>query len=272
MKKLMIAAVAVASCTAFAGMDDAKVKADVKGFYDVTLTTKSLKHVEKTESKTFTTSASKGSAEEQLAYYLASVTNNPGFKEVSKQATVKGEVVTKIAYKCSWFQTDKNGFKTKVVSENSTGLFDAETGKVYLWDKGNKVSIKEESGAVLEGAKVSKGEAKGYVAYEVPLALANNFIKTDDNKAAAGFVGGIAKAADGTELDFTAVNAFGTGTYDAKNTCVKTVSGNVASFDPKDLKFGCYGTWKINRDTKSTELTAALVKKGCVELVEEIAE
>lgn len=273
MKKLMMAALAVAACTAVAGMDDAKLKADVEGYYDITLTTKSLKHVEQTASKTFTKS-NKGSAEDQFAAYLDSVTNNPGFKEISYQTTInKDDEITKITYKCSWFKQDNNGgFKTKVVSENSTGLFDAETGKVYLWDKANKVAVKKAS--VLKDAKVNNnGEAKGYVAYEVPLALAGNFIKTDDNKAAAGFVGGVAKAADGTELDFTAVNAFGTGTCDAKYGWVKTVSGNVASIDPKDLKYGCYGTWKVNRDSKKyDDLNAALVKKGCVELVEEISE
>ena len=274
MKKLMIVALAAASCSAFAGMDDAKLKADVTGFYDITLTTKSLKHVEKTQSKTFSTSKTKGSAEKQFADYLASVTNNPGFKEVSINATEKDGAVTKIAYKCSWFQQDNNGaFKTKVVSETSTGLFDTSSGKVYLWDKKQKVELNKD--VAIKGAKISKDVAKGYVAYEVPLALAGNFIKTDDNKAAAGIVGGtaVAKNAEKTVLDFTAVKGFGTGTYDAKNKCVKTVSGNVASFDSKDVKYGCYGTWKLNRDTKKYDnLEAALVKKGCVELIEEAAE
>jgi len=280
MKKLMFVAVAAISVAAFAH-DDVSAKAE--GYYDVTLTTKHLAHAEKTVSKTFTTSKSKGYAVDQFWAHMAVVTNYAGFTIISGGVAgdVEKEVATKIAVTYSYFdfKTDRTtGAKsmvTKVVSKSSKGLYDAKSGKVYLWDTADKVGVQYgDVDAIVESEPTRTGDEKiqtGYKAYEVPLAMHKQFVATDDGKAAGGFTGGVATATDGSTLDFNGLTAFGTGTID-KDDNLKTVAGNVAGKYPNDLKYGCYGTWKLNLDSKSAKygsLKDALLAKKCVELVNE---
>lgn len=304
MKKLMIAALAVASCSAFAEFD---TKAKAEGFYDVQLTTKRLAHVEKSVSKTFTDKKSGGkvtkSAEEQFAEYLDSrivkkydepVTNLAGYTVLSYDDSKPGKIAFKFKYFDLTVANDGTPtWKSKVVSETWKGLYDAtgdETkgdgkGKVYLWsaasaDKIKKTKNPDDPYDIIQPKPNDKADKNysGYVAYEVPLAMHGEFERTHDDKVAGGFLGETAKAANGAILDFKGLTAFGTGTKDKddKGGLIKTVSGNVAAkYDTKNNGFlvGSYGTWKINRITSSTfptDLREALVKKGCVELINEL--
>ena len=281
MKKLMFVAVAALSAAAFAGNESghAELTAKVDGFYDVTLTTKELAHATKTVTENFSTKRNGASAYDSFTNALVRIEEYAGsailqLKVDGDEVDDLGEVdplAKKISVKYSRYDyalkdkkaadvASNRSYKTKVVSKSNKGLYDANDGKVYLWDTSAKVA------APAEGA-LPESKNSGYVAYEVPLAMHGQFIATDDNKAAGGFTGGVNVAQDGTPLDFSGLTAFGTGTFDAKNGYVKTVSGNVASKDPVDAKFGCYGTWKLNKDTKADSLVGALVKKGCVELV-----
>ena len=280
MKKLMLVAVAAISAAAFAENESghADLTAKVDGFYDVTLTTKELAHATKTVTENYSTKKNGANAYVQFTNALERIEAYAGAAILQLKAD--GAVVSleevnpeakKISVKYSRYDyalKEKRGadvasnrsYKTKVVSKSNKGLYDAKDGKVYLWDASAKVAAPE---AALPGCKSS-----GYVAYEVPLAMHGQFIATDDNKAAGGFTGGVNVAKDGTPLDFSGLTAFGTGTFDGKNGCVKTISGNVAAKSPVDAKFGCYGTWKLNKDAKVYDsLEGALVKKGCVELV-----
>lgn len=302
MKQLMIAALAVASCTAFAEFD---TEAKAEGFYDVQLTTKRLAHVEKTVSKTFTDKKSGGkvtkSAEEQLAEYLGSkivrkydepVTNLAGYTVLNYDDSKPGKIAFKFKYFDLTVANDGTPtWKSKIVSETWKGLYDATgdengdgKGKVYMWstasaDKITKTKDKEDPFDIIQPKPSDKADKKysGYVAYEVPLAMHGEFERTHDDKVAGGFLGQTAKAANGATLDFDGLTAFGTGTKDkdTKGGLIKSVSGNVAAkYDTEENGFlvGMYGTWKINRITSSnfpTDLTTALVKKGCVELINE---
>ena len=271
MKKLMIAALAVASCSAFAEFDT-EAKAD--GFYDVQLTLKRLVHAEKKISKSYSLttgdkvkayeSALATAKEEALEGTLSAVTNQ-------NQTSVK-LTYTRFDY------TVKNGdkiYKSKILSETYKGLYaptavEDGNGKVYLWSTlaADKVDmLSTDTDALPFGTKPKKG----FKAYEVPLALHGEFQKTHDDKVAGGFKGGKNEALDGTLLDFEGLTAFGTGTKDKddKGGLIKSVAGNVASKSDTE-KVGAYGTWKINRITSSNfpkDVRGALVKKGCVELV-----
>jgi len=275
MKKLMFVAIAALSTVAFA---EGESPATAKGYYDVTLTTKHLANAEKTVSKSFTTSTNKGYAYDQLMAHLAVVTNYAGFTVISGGITgdIEQKTAKKITIKYSYYDFDKDGnYKTKVISKSSKGVYDAKSGKVYLWDTDDKVGIQYgDDYAIVESEKTRSGDQKiqtGYKAYQVPLAMHKQFIATDDGKAAGGFTGNSATAQDGTALDFAGLTAFGTGTL-GKNDILKTVAGNVAGKYPNDLRFGCYGTWKLNLDSKSDKYKSiedALLAKKCVELVNE---
>lgn len=285
MKKLMIAALAVASCTAFAGEFDSKAEAE--GFYDVQLTTKRLVHVEKKISKSYSIKNADKIAAYEAAYQVALAEAVPGTEILAETNSAATSV--KLTYTRYDFTT-KNGekvYKSKVVSESFKGLYAASAGgKVYLWSAAaaDKAELKStDVGALPFEPKYSKNvekAQKGFKAYEVPLAMHGEFIETQDNKVAGGFLGGMAKAEDGELLDFRGLTAFGTGTKDteAKGGLIKSVAGNVAAkydTDNNSAYAGAYGTWKINRVTTKNfpeDIKAALVKKGCVELVEEIAE
>ena len=315
MKKLMIAALAVASCSAFAEYDHAGLSAPVSGYYDVQITSKRLTHATKAVTKTWSTKTSKGVTTYALDLYNAeypAITNQAGYVEIScvetlkkKTGPVSRENISKITLKYTRYdfkevktQVKKEGkavkgqylystnYVTKIVTDNVKGVYDAQSGKVYTWSTAtaDKVSVTNGAPDAIVLSKTDKKgnekEQKGFKAYEVPLAMHKQFVKTDDNKVAGGFTGGEATATDGTLLDFSGMTAFGTGTFNAekKNSKgavtqvarVKTVSGNIAGKYPEDLKYGCYGTWKINLDTKSYDsLEAALRKKGCVELINE---
>ena len=281
MKKTMIVVIAALSTAAFAEAEVVHdLTAKVEGVYDVTLTTKELAHATKTVTENYSTKRTGATAYVQFTNALERIDAYAGAailqlkvdgKEVTDLSVVEPSA-TKISVKYSRYDyvlKDKQGadvasnrsYKTKVVSKTNKGLYDAADGKVYLWDASAKVAAPDE-GALPECKKT------GYVAYEVPLAMHGQFIATDDNKAAGGFTGGVNVAKDGTPLDFSGLTAFGTGTFDANKDYVKTISGNVAKKDPVDPKFGCYGTWKLNKDAKSYDsLANALVRKGCVELV-----
>lgn len=323
MKKIMIAALVVASCTAFAGGGHADLSAPVSGYYDVQISSKRLAHATKTVTKIWSTTTKTVKGERVTTYALdlynaeyPAITNQAGYVEISYAETLKKktdpaerENISRITLKYTRYdfrevktqRKDEEGkvvrdasnkpvydystnYVTKIVTDNVKGVYDAKTGKVYTWNTlaADKVEVDKGETDVLndeiawketkKGSGVYKS-VKGFKAYEVPLAMHKQFIKTDDNKAAGGFTGGEAIATDGTQLDFTGMTAFGTGTFDAKKAIVKTVSGNIAGKYPDDLKYGCYGTWKINLDTNSDKydsLKAALVKKGCVELINEV--
>lgn len=319
MKKLMIAAFAVASCTAFADCaqepEHADVSAPMSGFYDVQITAKRLTHATKTVTKTFSNKKKNGVvttyAWDLCQDYVKEVSSLAGYEEISrtptlidKQGEVKRENVSKITLKYSYHsfkevktkRLDADGkvvkddnnktvydystnYITKVVTDSLKGVYDANSGKVYTWNTASAAKVTVKAGASKDVIAESKTDRqgkekdqKGFKAYEVPLAMHGQFIKTDDNKAAGGFTGGVDAAQDGTLLDFSGMTAFGTGTFDTKKGAVKTVSGNIAGKYPDDLKYGCYGTWKINLDANSAkykDLNAALVKKGCVELINE---
>lgn len=308
MKKLMIAALAVASCTAFA--DHAELSAPMSGFYDVQITAKRLTHATKTVTKTWTTKASQGVYALDLYenFVTTTVPALAGYKEISCVKTLKDktgeatkENISKITLKYTRYDFKEvtagsgkskivlgTNYITKVVTDNLKGVYDAKDGRVYTWStaSANKVTVKaDQEDAIVPSKKDKYGnekDQKGFKAYEVPLAMHGQFIKTDDNKAAGGFTGGFAEAEDGTSLDFSGMTAFGTGTFNSekenskgevtRKARVKTVSGNIAGKYEGDLKYGCYGTWKINLDANSAkyaDLKAALVKKGCVELINE---
>lgn len=305
MKQLMIAALAVASCTAFAEHKD--LSAPMSGFYDVQISAKRLAHATKTVTKTFTTKRATSTKPEQtalaqlLAYYTAEdLGNRAGFEVINLNGLTYWpeekvlEVATKITFKYSYYdfklqytgtgrnkQISGTNYITKIVTDSLKGVYDASSGKVYTWNtaSANKITVKhsDTDEAIIAPSKTdSRGnekDQKGFKAYEVPLAMHGQFVKTDDYKAAGGFTGGVATAKDDTQLDFSGMTAFGTGTFDAKKGAVKTVSGNIACKYPDDLKYGCYGTWKINLDANSAkyaDLNAALVMKGCVELINEV--
>lgn len=314
----MIAAFAVASCSAFAEGGHADLSAPVSGYYDVQITSKRLTHATKTVTKTWSTTTKTVKGEKVTTYALdlynaeyPAIAAQAGYEEISCVETLKKktdpatkENISRITLKYTRYDfkevktqvKDEKGkavpgqylystnYVTKIVTDNVKGVYDAKSGKVYTWNTlaADKVEVNKGEKDVLNDeiawkeTKKGSGEyksVKGFKAYEVPLAMHKQFIKTDDNKAAGGFTGGEAIATDGTQLDFTGMTAFGTGTFDAKKAIVKTVSGNIAGKYPDDLKYGCYGTWKINLDTNSDKydsLKAALVKKGCVELINEV--
>ena len=293
MKKLMIAAFAVASCTAFAEFDP-EAKAD--GFYDVQMTLKRLVHVEKTVSKTFQDKRNGATAAEQYADYLGSrivknynepVTNLDGYTVLNFDNSKPG----KISFKFKYFDlTVKAGqdpvWKSKILSETYKGLYapvkkDDGNGKVYLWSTLNADKVKKEKNNddprdIIQPKSTDKANKQysGYVAYEVPLAMHGEFQRTHDDKVAGGFTGKNEFADDGTPLDFGGLTAFGTGTKDkdGKGGLIKSVAGNVASKSDTD-KVGAYGTWKINRITsskfKDLSVKQALAERGCVELINE---
>ena len=277
MKKLMIAALAVASCSAFAEFDT-EAKAD--GFYDVQLTLKRLVHAEKKISKSYNITTD----DKVKAYESALATAKEEALEGISAVTNQNQTSVKLTY-TRFDYTVKDGnkiYKSKILSETYKGLY-APTeeekygyGKVYLWSTlaGDKVDMLSTETDALPFVDKAKGKkTKGFKAYEVPLALHGEFQKTHDDKVAGGFKGGKNEALDGTLLDFEGLTAFGTGTKDkdkAENGgLIKSVAGNVASKSDTE-KVGAYGTWKINRITSKNfpkDVKGALVKKGCVELV-----
>ena len=276
MKKLMIAALAVASCSAFAEFD---TEAKAGGFYDVQLTLKRLVHVEKKISKSFKLP---GKEAEYIKAYQDALDERIPETDVSAVTNTAGTSVklsyTRYDYKLNG---EKKVYKSKILSETYKGLY-APTeeekygyGKVYLWSTlaADKVGMVSTNSAALpfgNGSDVPKTK-KGFKAYEVPLDLHGEFQKTHDNKVAGGFTGKKEMALDGTTLDFEGLTAFGTGTKDKEENggFIKSVAGNVASKSETE-KVGAYGTWKINRITSKnfpTDVQGALVEKGCVELV-----
>ena len=273
MKKLMIAALAVASCSAFAEFDT-EAKAD--GFYDVQLTLKRLVHAEKKISMSFKLP---GKEAEYIKAYQAALDERIPETEVSA-VTNTARTSVKLSYTRYDYKLngEKKVYKSKILSETYKGLYaptavEDGNGKVYLWSTlaGDKVDMLSTDTDALPFVDKAKGKkTKGFKAYEVPLALHGEFQRTHDDKVAGGFKGGKNKALDGTLLDFEGLTAFGTGTKDkGDNGLIKSVAGNVASKSDTE-KVGAYGTWKINRITSKNfpkDVKGALVKKGCVELV-----
>lgn len=282
MKKLMVAALAVASCTAFA--DEVDIKAKAEGFYDVQMTTKRLVHVEKKISKSFKLPSKE--PEYIKAYQDALDERIPETEVIAVTNTARTSVklsYTRYDYKLNG---EEKVYKSKIVSETYKGLYDATSeggGKVYMWSAAAADKIKKQKDdsdgydIIVPGTHDKSDKVySGYVAYEVPLAMHGQFKKTHDDKVAGGFLGGAEFAQDGKYLDFTGLTAFGTGTKnkdDKDNGAIKSVAGNVAAkYDTDDngMFVGAYGTWKISRVTTKnfpTEIKAALAKRGCVELV-----
>ena len=282
MKKLMIAALAVASCSAFADFDT-KAKAD--GFYDVQLTLKRLVHVEKKISKSYSLTT-----EDKVKKYEDALrtANEEALEGTLNAATNQNQTSVKLTYTRFDYTMKDNDkiYKSKILSQTYKGLYaptavEDGNGKVYLWstlaaDKVKKTKNPKDPRDIIQPKPTDKDTKSysGYVAYEVPLAMDGEFQKTHDDKVAGGFTGENEVAEDGTNLDFGGLTAFGTGTKDkdGKGGLIKSVAGNVASKSDTD-KVGAYGTWKINHITSSTfndlSVKQALAKRGCVELINE---
>jgi len=292
MKKVIFAMIAAISVAAYADEDPkhGDVAANTDGFYDLTITTRHLSHSEKTVTRNFSTSRKSKAVDQFLAEYEA-VKDLAGFEVIQLTGITKIDVpaeeldVKKITFKYKYYDyrlinrrvadvATNRTYVSKLISKASKGVYDSDTGKVYLWDTADKYTIAAEATKESNPDIIAETGKKqtGYKAYEVPLKLHNNLVKAEDNKSAGGFAGQMSKNKEG-DLDFRGMVAYGTGTYDAKNDYVRNISGNIAGMNPNDPKFGCYGTWHLNKDTKKyvagTTIEDVLLAKKCVELVEE---
>ena len=227
MKKLMFAALAVASCSAFAAKN---VQVN-----DLTLTKKSLAYATKSYSIKFEAAsweAAEKQVKEQFEKDLKAITNacvydieipydtfDTAWKLVKKGDKVKG------TFKYTAPAVDNKGVaKTKVVTKKLNGFVidrAADGCKTYLWD----------------GTKNEWGKIWGY---EIPDAKFGKGVGTADGKAH------LAMSIVNDEHNLQAV---ATGTCDKKDPKVlKSVAGNFA-----DCECMGYGTWKLAANKSVTK-------------------
>ena len=222
MKKLMFAALAVVSCSAFAAKD---VQVN-----DLTLTKKALAYA--TKSYTIKIVGTDWTnAEQNVAAEFAKITNNivkactydidyelpeitDAWAAIDKSGKVKGTI------KFTAPAVDNKGFaKTKVVTTKLNGfaITRGKETKTYLWDNTKNEYAKD-------GFK--------FWACEIPGAKFRKELGTADGKAQLGLE--IANDEGHT------LQAVATGTYDKNAKAIKSVAGNFADI-------GCmgYGTWKF---------------------------
>ena len=225
MKKLMFAALAVASCSAFAAKD---VQVN-----DLTLAKKSLSYATKSYSIKFEADsweAAEAKVKAQFEKELLAITNactydiempydqfDTAWKLVKKGDKVKG------TFKYTAPAVDNKGVaKTKVVSKKLNGfvITRGKIAKTYLWD-----NTKNEYGKIW--------------GYEIPAAEFGKGVATADGKA---------QLAMSIVNDEHSLQAVATGTADKKTGAIKSVAGNFA-----DCECMGYGTWKFALNNSVTK-------------------
>ena len=235
MKKLMFAALAVASCSAFAAKD---VQVN-----DLTLAKKSLSFATKSYSIKIT-GTDWTNAEQNVTAKFAEITNNivkacsaydldyemPEITDAWAAIDKSGKVKGSIKFTAPAYKLDRDGkavASTKVVTTKFNGfvITRGKETKTYLWSDSTK---NEEY----------KKEYK-YWGYEIPGAQFGKDVATADGKA---------------QLAMTIVNdahnlqAVATGTCDKKTGALKSVAGNFA-----DVACMGYGTWKLAANNSVTK-------------------
>lgn len=235
MKKLMIVALAVASCTAMAAEE--VVNNEV---YDLSFTTKSLELATKTlsikiQGATWSNAYEKASEaywkeSEKIIKACAGLGLSyelPCFDEVWN-STTNGGAKVKGTLKFTVPNVNTKGVAaTKVVSKkiNGVAIKDGEGKyKTYLWD-----NTKNE----FYNARDAKAKNYKYWAWELPFDY-SGLIATDDGKASLN-------------VKLAELRGVATGTCDKNTKVIKSVAGNIA-----DTGSASYGTWKFSYNKRLT--------------------
>ena len=290
MKKLMIVAIAAASCTAFAEETKKPEMPNAadgikQGVYTLSITQKGLEYVTKQYSKKSTTkfygdtkaaaeAAANSNAWEQADAIISDFAqkglwlDEDSFKITAKSAkkcTSKSDKKNGKYVSSGWTMTytaqsaSSKGVPTsKVVSRSVSGIYVNGYGEIdgaYVWDP-----------------KVKTGYVNTFVDKKGKLVKLATATKDDDIKPVTTIATEDGKAS--MVLEWDALQAVGTGTAskdaDGAYAYVKSVAGNAV--DP-DLV--TYGTWKFAPDSKSTGLAEAgksieeILAKKKVELAQE---
>ena len=260
MKKLMFAALALASCSVIAA-----INVEVN---DLTITRKSLEYA----TKTYTFSGSKFQSEEAV---VADVQKKlDALKASFDGAKKEGLEADELGYKPELLKIKSSNkgisYTYKFVAPSLQNI-DSKTGE----RKANKtpyavtkvVTKKLNGFVIVRGDDVKtylwdnvKNPWKQYDGYEMPFKF-DDKIATDDGKASLN-----ASLKDGG-YDFAGV---ATGTSDKSTKAIKSVSGNFADLDSKG-----YGTWKyaINKTVTKKAVNGtytddeSILKSKKVELV-----
>ena len=228
MKKLMFAALAVASCSAFAAKD---VQVN-----DLTLTKKALAYATKSYTIKITGNSwsnAMENAEKEFNGHVDAITNActydidyelPEFKDLWATVTQGEKVKGSIKFTAPAVKSGVASTKVVTTKLNGLAITRGKETKTYLWDNTKNEYAKD-------GFK--------FWGYEIPDAQFRKELGTADGKAQLG----LEIANDGHTLQ-----AVATGTCDKNTKAIKSVAGNFADI-------GCmgYGTWKFALNTSVTK-------------------
>ena len=249
MKKLMFAALAVASCSAFAATTN-----EVTSVSDLALAKKALAYATKSysikiEGTDWTNAMEKAEVEfNKIASNIVKACTYdieytmPTFKDAWATVDQKGAVKGSFKFTAP---AEKNGVaSTKVVTTKVNGLLIERTnaaGALYVWDNTKNEYSKEYK---YWGYDISEGtKLSGRVA-------------TKDGKASLNLA-----IIGGTDEHPHFLQGVGTGTCDKNTQEIKSVAGNFA-----DVLCKGYGTWKLSYNKGLTTKSAGLDNEAILKL------